>query len=333
MAELDAAVRAGATEIGLDTFNMRYTPVWKLVPWLERMRESYPGVKFIIEPISSDIMHRLGAMFILGWNAEEVHEEADLYHLNNPFYLADLLLPGHESWGAFSYHLHVAHGFPVTPELVQQDMERFASMGYVPVMLSDPISPREVTAAESWLTTLPADVLRGSGWNTNFSQPMAHRQADGRLVIVHDSGGAPPRPRQPNGRVGGATPDDPSHAPPAAGQPLEDDPDSAPAAPAGPIERPRYQIHGTVRVQGAHRSGPMKEAPTTPWADELPGAKSLVKVPSSANGAKGRPGATKASGAWLEAMARKGMLDRARINQAVRQLHPSTGVVVVPTDK
>lgn len=346
--EMDLAVRAGAKEIGLDTFNPGYVPIWKLVPWLERLRELYPDVKFIIEPITCDILHRLAATWIVAWNLDEsqIHSPEDAYDLPHPFYLADLLVPGHESWGALSYHVHRRYGMQITPEVLQRDAERLAEYGFVPLLFDSPPDPREIRASESWLRTLPADVLRGSGWNTNYNTPRAHRQPNGRLVIVSDSGGPPERPAERNGRVGGSVPVPPVNNP-GTGQPAPPAVGGAPQGqspepvPAGPISRAKKKINGSIRV--THQAGPNQPSstgsaqPAPPQIEDLPGARGGVAVPPTASGGKnGYRGKAKSNPAWLEVMAKRGIVDRAKINQAVKKLNSSTvepNIVVVPSGK
>lgn len=349
-AEMDAAVRAGAKEIGLDTFNAAITPIWKLVPWLERMRENYPGVKFSVEPITCDLMHRLGPTFIVGWTTGRVQQESDLYKLSTPFYLADLLVPGHESWGAMSYHIHRSNNYPVTPENIQRDAERLASLGYVPIMFDDPATPRNIRAAESWLTTLPADVLRGSGWNVNFSTPSAFRRSDGRLVIIGDSVAPPPQPGGSGrpGQVGGWVPSDDD----GSTAPGEQTPGSNPNAPgdsrtgpedqpaATPIQRKKRQFNIDLRVhRGEEEEGATTRGsfgPARPSGFDIPGNRNMVTMPhNSLGGAKGRSGSNTA---WLDFMARKGAIERGALSAAIHKLEPtpepvSPGLVTVPSNK
>lgn len=334
--EMDLAVRAGATEIGLDTFNPGVTPIWKLVPWLERLQEAYPTVKFCIEPVTNDIMHRLAPTYVLGWTVGEVNTPEDINDLNNPHYLADLLLPGHESWGAFSYHRHRPRNFPVTPEIVQADMERIAAYGYVPVIYESPIDPTNVRAAESWLDTLPADVLRSSGWNSRNMNPRAVQRDDGRWVIVSDSGGAPSRATRVNGRVAGSVPlarpapaaADDAPADGTGGVPVvQDDATDEVAAPT-PIERAKRRFNIDLRIQredGGESSYNQGATPELEAAD-LPGYRG-----SAAKGAKGK-GKGGVNSAWLEILADKGLVNRADINRAVKGLPgKATSVKVVPS--
>ncbi|HPO94259.1 MAG TPA: hypothetical protein PL072_12400, partial [Phycisphaerales bacterium] len=132
LAEMDLAVAAGATCIGLDTFVADTTPSWKVVEWLQTMRTRYPSVKFITEPLQFDVMHRLAGSFLLisSWGGPP--DVNNLFPLKEPLLLADFLLPGHETWGAYAYTNHRALGvFPSDPadqnRLYQRDAERIAS--------------------------------------------------------------------------------------------------------------------------------------------------------------------------------------------------------------
>lgn len=355
--EMDIAVRAGATEIGLDTFTPGNTPIWKLLPWLQRMRETYPEVKFIIEPATCDILHRLAGSFVIGWGATPIQQESDLFKLTTPYYLADLLLPGHESWGCFSYHRHRSNNYPVTPEIVQRDAEIIAGNGYVPVMMDTVPTPENVRAVESWLTTLPADVLRGSGWNTTPSNPYnAFRRADGRLVVVGSSpGGAPARPTTTRGRVAGSVPTQPAAnggltTPPVNPRIDADEGDNmqAPAdtpavavEPAAPIQRDKRKIKGSVTVQ---RPDPKKKQPVAvqtepamPGLNDMPGSRADagIEVPSNAGGKSGKGGA-KTNPAWLREMIKKGYMDRSKMTQGVKgnrnSARTDSNIVIVPSN-
>lgn len=164
--EVNAAVALGATMIGLDTFTPDVTPIWKLHPWLKRLRTEYPQIRFGIEPITCDILHALAPTKLRGNNdrggvAPSSLEE--LYIIKNPHYLADFLLPGHEIWGGFRYGAYKAFNATVTPAIVDRDMRELASYGYVPLIMGDVDQPGTYTVAESWKTTVPADLQIAEG--------------------------------------------------------------------------------------------------------------------------------------------------------------------------
>lgn len=344
-AEMDRAVQAGATEIGLDTFNAAITPIWDLVPWMERMIEAYPNVKFISEPLCNDIMHRLGPTFVIGWTTGAANRPEDLCDINNPFYLADLLLPGHETWGAFSYHRHRSRNFPVTPEIVQRDMERIAGFGFVPVMMDDPPSPRSVRAAESWIQSIPADVLRGSGWPLTPVRPRAMQRPDGQWIILGDGSSTPNQPRAQNERRvsgmiaprpgsvpgrerGGNVQQQSSAAPDNPGAAGEDEVTESPEAPPAPIERSKRKVRVDLRIQHDGDADRVIQ-PAIVQESDLPGAR--VNVPGSM--AKGKGKGRGAGPAWLEMLARKGYVNTNELNRATQDLPPTGGVKVMPSTR
>jgi hypothetical protein len=164
--ELDLMAKAGATMIGLDTFDPVNTPFWKQYQWMETMRLRYPKIKYVTEPTNCDIMHTMAANYITGFELFKVPAtEEDYYLLKHPNYLADFLVPGHEYWGSFAYNALIQH-FGVTPSLsrVLSDMQRYASYGYRPVFMVEAtwwgvaIPPGSVRAARTWETTVPADL-------------------------------------------------------------------------------------------------------------------------------------------------------------------------------
>jgi hypothetical protein len=159
--EVALAARSGATMIGLDTFSHKYTPIWKLYPWLQRMQFMFPQMRFVIEPITCDVMHTLAPTFLRGYaDKEVVTSQEDLYQIKGPHILADFLLPGHEIWAGFRYlGLRTYFGLDPTTERIHDDMRRYASYGQVPVFFVDmPLSVDDIQASESWLTTIPEDL-------------------------------------------------------------------------------------------------------------------------------------------------------------------------------
>ncbi len=160
MKEMGLAAQAGATIIGLDTFAHKWTPVWKLYPWLQRLRFIYPQMQYVIEPISCDVMHTVGAMWLRGYaDGTAPENEDDIEHIRGPHLLADFLLPGHETWAAYRYFGHTTYfGTEITPERVREDMRRHADFGMVPMFFVDMSISEKIEAKESWLTTVPADL-------------------------------------------------------------------------------------------------------------------------------------------------------------------------------
>jgi hypothetical protein len=167
-AEMDMAVKAGARSIGLDTFSCRHTPVWKLVEWLDTLKARYPGVRFCAEPLTNDLIHRKISTYYRGHNDRQRvdhPDEIDIYH--NPHYLADFLLPGHEIWGAFRWSQYENwFGMSFSDSEKEAQLQKIASMGYIPVCLTEMNLTVNADAARSWEFTVPAD-LRDDGQHDN----------------------------------------------------------------------------------------------------------------------------------------------------------------------
>ncbi len=144
--DLDAALAAGATTIGLDAF--RNMDIWKAYPWLQRMQARAPGVKFVIEPPLGDIMHTLAPCFLLTTRAGEGVMRIETRH-----YLADMLNPGHETWGFTRLdRLSSYLKRDITSADVMAEMQRAATLGYVPVASTGAALDPRLVAAESWKT-------------------------------------------------------------------------------------------------------------------------------------------------------------------------------------
>lgn len=144
MREFDSALALGATMIGLDAFP-RSTPAaqYRLL-WALRARA--PGVRLITEVAASDLYHALAPTWV---NAEDVR---------GPHWLADFLLPGHETWAAVRADVleKRARRALTLPER-QRALGAVAGAGYVPVDLSGvPLGARPPRAAPTWLTSVPA---------------------------------------------------------------------------------------------------------------------------------------------------------------------------------
>ncbi len=158
--ELDLAIQAGATTIGLDTFGYRAIPTWDASPWLDAMRQRYPDVKFVLEPMPADIMHRQAAGWLRGFNdGQPVDDLDELNFIKGPHILADFLLPGHETWAAWRYKGHRKYlGITPTQQMVTQDVERFAQWGYRPMLYTEFDLRTDGRAMESWTYTIPVDL-------------------------------------------------------------------------------------------------------------------------------------------------------------------------------
>lgn len=80
--QLSLAAARGATFIGLDSF--RLGQLWKMAPWLERLKSTYPNLRFTSEPNSSDILLMLAPY------------TTDSSNLPLDPLIADYLVPGRE---------------------------------------------------------------------------------------------------------------------------------------------------------------------------------------------------------------------------------------------
>lgn len=192
--ELDLAARAGATMIGLDTFHDYATPAWEHYFWLRDMRARFPTMTFITEPIACDVVHTLSPTFMQQWAYTQPPRRAeDVYPVTTPHFLADFLLPGHETWGGMRYSDYQQfYGQRPTTEKVLQDMAATAAMGYVPAFAEaiDLNSSALFNAAESWKVTLPPDLqiaeeeMVASAETSVLGGPSgAERASGGRAVL------------------------------------------------------------------------------------------------------------------------------------------------------
>lgn len=163
--EIDAAASAGAKTIGLDAFgDNSETPAWELVRWIQMLRERHPDITFVTEKHKPDILHRLGPTFFQAYNKgiEAPRTVADMRLIDEPYYLADFLLPGHETWLSLRTDLlERVPGFRVTDHFVHNEYQRAMELGYVPVFYAGIDPDASDLAAETWLHTVPAG-LRAS---------------------------------------------------------------------------------------------------------------------------------------------------------------------------
>lgn len=161
--QMDLATQAGATMIGLDAFTHDLMPVWKQIPYLEHLRQRYPGVSFITEQMSSDIMHVVAPTFNRDFQADEgMSREEDFHRMDRPHYLADYIVPGHETWGYWRYsEIRNFTASRIDSARLQRDAERIARNGFVPCIKGDLQLPdaSRANADATWLTTVPG----GSG--------------------------------------------------------------------------------------------------------------------------------------------------------------------------
>lgn len=221
--ELDMAIQAGARSIGLDSFSHKTIRLWDAYPWIQRLRARYPGVKFVMEPKAMDIMHTICAGYFRGYELPDGNgpvDPKDVHALDSPHYLADFLVPGHETWAVLRWEMYPQFfGRPATIEEMQRDVYDAAEKGYVPFVgsLFDIDRPRAI-ASESWLYTVPADLRQEAanesstgGPNTRYGQTNtgsarqrldlsrvlnrtpAQRNVTGRTQIVNSMSAEPTR--------------------------------------------------------------------------------------------------------------------------------------------
>ncbi|MFN0012065.1 MAG: hypothetical protein ACKVS8_10520 [Phycisphaerales bacterium] len=147
-AELDTAVAAGATMVGLDAFQMAKPRA--LYQWMQMMQARHPKVRFITENAASDLIHNLAPTF---------HEAA---HVHNPHVMADFLNPGHETWAAMTtWGPNVAVGKVPTQAQKEQEIQRLRGLGFVPLTYGVVVQPANPADSRSWLRTVP-ETLRAT---------------------------------------------------------------------------------------------------------------------------------------------------------------------------
>jgi|GEM_PF-878057 len=133
-AELDNAVASGASEIGLDAFVHHITPAWEQWDLIAEARRRYPGVRFCIEERCSDFLHVQAATWVDGYRSEAL-PGLGLSMIEGPFALANLVVPGHETWVGLQFNRsRVAELWGPQSKFSSQqaDVDRVASYGYVP---------------------------------------------------------------------------------------------------------------------------------------------------------------------------------------------------------
>ena len=168
--ELDLAVQAGATVIGMDTFGHRMIPIWEGAKWIDMLKARYPQLHFVLEPMPCDIMHRKAPGWLRGFNdGKRVDSLEELNFIKGPHYLADFLLPGHETWAAWRYKGHRKYlNITPTQEMVDEDVRRFAHWGYRPMIYTEFELTSKVQAAQSWLETVPEDIQLDPNNNSSY---------------------------------------------------------------------------------------------------------------------------------------------------------------------
>jgi hypothetical protein len=148
--EIDLAVLAGASEIGLDYFVFDSVPFWELFQWLNMLRIKYPALNFIQEQGSSDFMHTLYPFYYYS-NRLPTHH-----------FLADYLLPGHETWA------QINNDYDPTGTYWHTEFSRLSNQGYIPLDINSHLLDSAYLAIESWYKYNPqpdlgADLILDAG--------------------------------------------------------------------------------------------------------------------------------------------------------------------------
>jgi hypothetical protein len=138
--EATTAAQAGAETIGLERFNT--LPAWESYAWLNELRASTPGVTYITEPACGDLLHTLAGAFLIA----QPDPSAPSAGVNSRFYLADFLLPGHETWGL----IRVDRMGGPTDDGIREEIMRLADFGFVPVVVPPVEVDRRIVAEETW---------------------------------------------------------------------------------------------------------------------------------------------------------------------------------------
>lgn len=166
--EMDLAVQAGASFIGLDAYTF---PLWDGVEWLQTLRDRYPDVTFVLEPRQSDILNNLAPMYFMGYgDINNGPTPYDRTNIKGPHYLADLLNPGHEIWAALRWDQYWReYGRGASNAIRTEDVSHAASYGFVPLLFDAVPRSASFIAAESWKFSVPPDMRPDGSGNTGGS--------------------------------------------------------------------------------------------------------------------------------------------------------------------
>ncbi len=171
--QLALAHKAGSTLIGLDGLNHWLVPVWDQIRLIRAMRRIYPSITFVAEPMCADFIQVDAPGFMIAYQArKDARSDRDFHKLKTPHYLADFLIPGHETWGYFRYsEIQRVRPGNISAARVQSDADALAKLGYVPVIVSTvPLSdPSRAVAATTWLTTVPKHLQQKPDQNSDQS--------------------------------------------------------------------------------------------------------------------------------------------------------------------
>jgi|GEM_PF-1775688 len=237
-AELDLAVELNAKLIGLDAYD-HIRPKHQH-EWLKMMMERHPHLKFCTELAASDIIHLLAPTWVTA------------FELNAPKVMADFLMPGHETWGAIRFDLIEGRlGRRLSDSEVLDEIERVASMGYVPVVF-DPTKRIDVArdfsrflARPTWETTVPADLRQSPRTNAPPDDDEVPRET---LVLSE-------KPQAPGLGPAGTPTNKPTSPTPQAPDTRPNEP-YAPASPEAPPAAPTPGLGPTQRETAAFPLAP-----------------------------------------------------------------------------
>lgn len=138
--EAGLATQLGARMVGLNDFNK--LPAWKAYDWLTELRQNSPGVMYITSPACGDLIHTLAPAMLVA----NPHPDAPSTGVDTRFFLADFLLPGHETWGLIRVdRLGSPHD-----EGIRDEIFRVVEKGFVPVVVPPLRIDRRIVAEETW---------------------------------------------------------------------------------------------------------------------------------------------------------------------------------------
>ncbi len=138
--EATTAMQVGAETIGLQEFNT--LPAWESYAWLNELRANTPGVTYITEPACGDLLHTLAGAFLIA----QPDPSAPTTGVDSRFYLADYLVPGHETWGL----IRVDRMGGPTDDGIREEIMRLSDFGFVPVVVPPVEVDRRIVAEETW---------------------------------------------------------------------------------------------------------------------------------------------------------------------------------------
>lgn len=134
-AELQVALDSGAQIAGLDAFAHCHNPVWNLVALLDILKRKAPYMTFCTEGRACDVLHRLAPTWIDAYAMKRT-SAGDVGRIKGPFHLADLIVPGHETWAGMCYDRAgdpVLFGANASSAVQTRDIQQVIQYGYVPV--------------------------------------------------------------------------------------------------------------------------------------------------------------------------------------------------------